>query len=199
MALHIPESIHAQGRIKDGDKWFDFPYAAGTRSHYLRYANGLLICEKDEGNGAGRSIASQEYLANYADIAFVQQCYTLFASKAALTSKGINDSGPINQSATGKDIPYEIVDASGKVAEKALPADAAEEVKKVTQTVQNLANNLTNSGGGGGSTAGGGGTTSGPGTSTTRNIVGWVVIGALVIAGVIGVVALVKYMGKKKR
>lgn len=199
MALHVAEQIHPVGRIKDGDKWFTFPYsnagATTNRDFFLRHQNGLLICEKDENNGAGRTIASPTYLGNFPDLAFVQASKDLFATEAQLTSKGINANGPVNQSPTTKEIPFEIADASGKIAAKALPTDAGEEVKKATETVQALANNIA---GGGNTSSGGSGSAAGSATSM-RNILGWV----LVAAGVGLVVGLVvwgvKKMNKKKR
>ncbi len=135
---------------------------------------------------------------------FVQQSLPLFASSAQLAGKGINQNGPLNLSPTSKEIPFEIVDATGKIAEKSLPADANAEVKKVGETIQTLANNIAS----GGSAGGGGGVSSQTGSSSgstttsntsTRNIIGWVLMAALAIGGVALIVYLVKMAGKKKR
>lgn len=199
MALHVASAIHPPGRIKDGDKWFTFTYSKnGTetpRDFFLRYQGGLLICEKDENDGGGRTIASPTYLGNFPDLAFVQSSKDLFATEAQLTSKGINANGPVNQAPTSKEIPYEISDATGKIAAKALPTDAGEEVKKATEVVQTLANNIA----GGGSTSGGGSTAAAGSATSMRNILGWVLVAAGV-GLVIGLVVWgVKKMNKKKR
>ncbi len=59
LTLNATDTIHAVGRLKDGDLWFDYGYGSAgnvqNRKFYTRYFNGLLVVEIEEGSN-GRTI-----------------------------------------------------------------------------------------------------------------------------------------------
>lgn len=190
-------SLISAGRIKEGSNWFTYVYTLpdGTtpanRVHRLRYHLNLLIVEINE-NNAGWRIASREYIANYADLAFAQASVSLLATQAQLQSAGMGEYGAtVPFMPTTKDIPFE-ANADGRIVSKALPVENAEVVEKLAQTTSTIANLV-----GTGST--GTGTAGSSANTQTRQILGWVLIGLGVTAAVVGVVAIVRYLGKRKK
>jgi hypothetical protein len=187
--LHTATEIKAVGRLKDGDFWFKYGWnnsgVTTARDFYTRYKDSLLIVEFDENNGQGRRIASIDYLKNFSDLTFVQQSLPLLATQQQLEARGININGPLNAQPNSSEIPFEIVEATGKIAAKALPTDAGKELEKTTKIVENLAFGA----------AAQNGTTNTPAMST-RNVIGWVALGLLGV----GIVALVVWgIGKMSK